>query len=869
MAAVVDWTVDEVSEWLRSQNLHGLVEPFEENYVDGQLLLELDEEMLEELGISSKLQRKRFLLRVQEVVEGKGTAKPDKKAPSPARPQPTQTKVLRNTQPAQSAQRTRSVPTGSRFAQRALDAEQPPSLAALEQEMDDAVYMAVTPAGSTQPAAAVDDAGYMDLGEVRAARESNGRRGLPPAPVEEDQYMELAHETVHENLESATLTNLDAFQKAMDHLSNMFPTAGRPVLEQALKVNKGNVDKAVDHCLAAEFARFDASHQGSPGSARPAPHQIAKDSDADWLHDYISRDVAEDLLRQGGFTEGLFLIRRSTSVDGAFVLSLVVSREVKHHIIYAAPNRFEIFDIVCPSLTDLVGHLSDYQPGDGWHTPLQMHVPRAAALHNEEFSDYASIPGQRVTASINRDRAQSVHTSRSVRPQRAGRSHPGMPPSRPSPARTSSAPVNINPQAHMAPSFNFTRNDARKSMKSSRSPSTRGRTDAYQFRPQDFDLDPSSPSMPYQGDMQWPTAAHESSEMDKLGLTGTGAGRQPCAIKTLQTGMQILLAVDGPILGNIAYSLVESMAADRQVVRLVVGSGHFMGVYYFDAVDAATAKQICKTVEANTRNAMLAEDRRIAQLMQNEEFVAQVQAHPELAVVMQHSQSSSASASQKSKARAALGRFASRFRRSRSPKGERPDPLAVAANTPALVPPPQAQSFENPKFNLTRPGDPLPAVPGSEGYDQEEDDVWNLDPSQSNYDPSYAEVGPASGDIGVEPSYMTESVVDDNPFAEPPGDFGTAPALDSDLPVYRAIRRRDPEPYDPTALYYEVGDEIYVTEQKSGGHWEGVCHGKTGHFPAIDVEIARVSTADGVEVVLSEPGYGEQPPPFEAPFQRY
>ena len=44
---------------------------------------------------------------------------------------------------------------------------------------------------------------------------------------------------------------------------------------------------------------------------------------------------------------------------------------------------------------------------------------------------------------------------------------------------------------------------------------------------------------------------------------------------------------------------------------------------------------------------------------------------------------------------------------------------------------------------------------------------------------------------------------------------------------------------------------------------------RSGHFPARDVVLAAAVPADEVEVVLSEPGYGEHPPPFEAPFQRY
>ena len=70
----------------------------------------------------------------------------------------------------------------------------------------------------------------------------------------------------------------------------------------------------------------------------------------------------------------------------------------------------------------------------------------------------------------------------------------------------------------------------------------------------------------------------------------------------------------------------------------------------------------------------------------------------------------------------------------------------MAANTPAaLVPGPQA-GFNNPEFGATRPGDPLPPVPGTEYGDEASDDVWTFDPSTVCQDPSYAEVRETSAD---------------------------------------------------------------------------------------------------------------------------
>lgn len=90
-------------------------------------------------------------------------------------------------------------------------------------------------------------------------------------------------------------------------------------------------------------------------------HRVATDRDADWLHGAITRETAEKLLRQYGASDGLFLVRKSISVDGAYVLSLSFKGEILHHIVYAGADHYMIFDITTPSLTDMVAYLSDFQ----------------------------------------------------------------------------------------------------------------------------------------------------------------------------------------------------------------------------------------------------------------------------------------------------------------------------------------------------------------------------------------------------------------------------------------------------------------------------------------------------------------------------
>ena len=48
----------------------------------------------------------------------------------------------------------------------------------------------------------------------------------------------------------------------------------------------------------------------------------------DWFHGSISRIDAENVLKEHGFEEGLYLVRYSSSAENDFVLSVVHSNEV-------------------------------------------------------------------------------------------------------------------------------------------------------------------------------------------------------------------------------------------------------------------------------------------------------------------------------------------------------------------------------------------------------------------------------------------------------------------------------------------------------------------------------------------------------------
>jgi len=50
-----------------------------------------------------------------------------------------------------------------------------------------------------------------------------------------------------------------------------------------------------------------------------------------WYHGFQTRGRAEEILRENGFDEGLFLVRESSTATGDFVLSVVHNNEVIHY----------------------------------------------------------------------------------------------------------------------------------------------------------------------------------------------------------------------------------------------------------------------------------------------------------------------------------------------------------------------------------------------------------------------------------------------------------------------------------------------------------------------------------------------------------
>lgn len=68
------WPVETVCAWLRSTSLGEWATIFEEHDIDGALLVALDDEILQEMGVASKLARKKLLTRIQAAKQQKLTA---------------------------------------------------------------------------------------------------------------------------------------------------------------------------------------------------------------------------------------------------------------------------------------------------------------------------------------------------------------------------------------------------------------------------------------------------------------------------------------------------------------------------------------------------------------------------------------------------------------------------------------------------------------------------------------------------------------------------------------------------------------------------------------------------------------------------
>ena len=65
----------------------------------------------------------------------------------------------------------------------------------------------------------------------------------------------------------------------------------------------------------------------------------------DWFHGPMGREEAESVLKEHGFTEGLFLVRESSTSIGDFVLSVVHECDVIHYQIRRRQDQDGLFSL--------------------------------------------------------------------------------------------------------------------------------------------------------------------------------------------------------------------------------------------------------------------------------------------------------------------------------------------------------------------------------------------------------------------------------------------------------------------------------------------------------------------------------------------
>ena len=115
----------------------------------------------------------------------------------------------------------------------------------------------------------------------------------------------------------------------------------------------------------------------------------------------------------------------------------------------------------------------------------------------------------------------------------------------------------------------------------------------------------------------------------------------PCVLKTLVHSVQVLNIQTGELMADFQYDVTEAVTDNPRIVCLIV-QGLKGGVYYFNSQDVCSprfifyftqstfqAAQISSILATNIRNAGIRDDGKLAQLMQDDEFIAQLQRSPE------------------------------------------------------------------------------------------------------------------------------------------------------------------------------------------------------------------------------------------------
>ncbi|XP_071476919.1 growth factor receptor-bound protein 14-like [Diadema antillarum] len=114
-------------------------------------------------------------------------------------------------------------------------------------------------------------------------------------------------------------------------------------------------------------------HNTSPGAVRRGGINSGIHMTQPWFHSGLTRDETQALFAKQGMVDGMFLIRESQRIPGAFVLSFSHNQKVKHYQINMVDDCYTIDD-GGTRFTDLVQLVEFYQLNSGGLPTRLLHV---------------------------------------------------------------------------------------------------------------------------------------------------------------------------------------------------------------------------------------------------------------------------------------------------------------------------------------------------------------------------------------------------------------------------------------------------------------------------------------------------------------
>eukprot|EP00057_Strongylocentrotus_purpuratus_P020754 XP_011675228.1 PREDICTED: growth factor receptor-bound protein 14 [Strongylocentrotus purpuratus] len=115
-------------------------------------------------------------------------------------------------------------------------------------------------------------------------------------------------------------------------------------------------------------------HNTSPGACRRGGINSGIHMTQPWFHSGLTRDETHALFAKQGMVDGMFLIRESQRIPGAFVLSFSHNQKVKHYQINMVEDGVYTIDDGGTRFTDLIQLVEFYQLNSGGLPTRLLHI---------------------------------------------------------------------------------------------------------------------------------------------------------------------------------------------------------------------------------------------------------------------------------------------------------------------------------------------------------------------------------------------------------------------------------------------------------------------------------------------------------------